>query len=42
MSMVSGVVGGVDTHADVLVAAALDMNGGVLGIEVTSCDVVYG
>jgi transposase len=33
MSMVSGVVGGVDTHADVLVAAALDMNGGVLGIE---------
>ena len=33
MSMVSGVVGGVDTHADVHVAAAVDRNGGVLGIE---------
>ena len=33
MSMVSGVVGGVDTHADVSVAAALDANGAVLGIE---------
>jgi len=33
MSMVSGVVGGVDTHADVQVAAAVDRNGGVLGIE---------
>ncbi len=33
MSMVSGVVGGVDTHADVHVAAAIDANGGVLGIE---------
>ena len=33
MSMVSGVVGGVDTHADVHVAAAIDGNGGVLGIE---------
>ena len=33
MSMVSGVVGGVDTHADVHVAAALDQNGGLLGIE---------
>jgi len=33
MSMVSGVVGGVDTHADVHVAAAIDSNGGVLGIE---------
>ena len=33
MSMVSGVVGGVDTHADVHVAAALDENGGLLGIE---------
>ena len=33
MSMVSGVVGGVDTHADVHVAAALDLNGAVLGIE---------
>ncbi len=31
--MVSGVVGGVDTHADVHVAAALDENGAVLGIE---------
>ena len=33
MLMVSGVVGGVDTHADVHVAAAIDSNGGVLGIE---------
>lgn len=33
MSMISGVIGGVDTHADVHVAAALDMNGGLLGIE---------
>ncbi len=33
MSMVSGVVGGVDTHADVHVATAVDMNGGVLGVE---------
>lgn len=33
MSMVSGVVGGVDTHADVHVAAAIDTNGGLLGIE---------
>jgi hypothetical protein len=33
MSMVSGVIGGVDTHADVHVAAAIDTNGGVLGIE---------
>jgi transposase len=33
MLMVSGVVGGVDTHADVHVAAALDENGGLLGIE---------
>ncbi len=32
MSMVS-VTGGVDTHADVHVAAAVDHNGGVLGIE---------
>ncbi len=31
--MVSGVIGGVDTHADVHVAAALDTNGAVLGIE---------
>ncbi len=33
MSMVSSVVGGVDTHADVHVAAAIDSNGGVLGVE---------
>ena len=33
MSMVSGVVGGVDTHADVHVAAAIDENGGGLGVE---------
>ena len=33
MLMVSGVVGGVDTHADVHVAAAVDANGGLLGIE---------
>ena len=33
MSMVSGVFGGVDTHADVHVAAAIDENGGMLGIE---------
>ncbi|MGB5187948.1 MAG: IS110 family transposase, partial [Acidimicrobiia bacterium] len=32
MSMVSSVVGGVDTHADVHVAAAIDTNGGMLGI----------
>jgi transposase len=32
MSIV-GVTGGVDTHADVHVAAAVDDNGGVLGIE---------
>jgi transposase len=33
MSIVSGVIGGVDTHADVHVAAAIDKNGGLLGIE---------
>jgi len=33
MSMVRSVVGGVDTHADVHVAAAIDSNGAVLGIE---------
>ncbi len=32
MSIV-GVTGGVDTHADTHVAAAIDHNGGVLGIE---------
>jgi transposase len=31
--MVSGVFGGVDTHADVHVAAAIDEDGAVLGIE---------
>ena len=31
--MVSGVIGGVDTHADVHVAAALDENGRWLGVE---------
>jgi hypothetical protein len=34
MSMVSGVIGGVDTHANVHVAAAIDLNGGVLGVRV--------
>ena len=33
MLMVKSVVGGVDTHADAHVAAALDSNGGVLGVE---------
>ncbi len=33
MSMVRTVVGGVDTHADFHVAAAIDSNGGVLGVE---------
>jgi transposase len=33
MSMVRSVVGGVDTHADAHVAAAIDSNGGMLGIE---------
>jgi transposase len=33
MSMVRNVVGGVDTHADFHVAAAVDSNGGVLGVE---------
>jgi len=38
MSMVRNVVGGVDTHADVHVAAAVDGNGGVLGIEAFPAD----
>jgi transposase len=43
MSMVSGVIGGVDTHADVHVSAAVDMNGGVLGIESFPADTAgYG
>jgi len=33
MLMVRSVVGGVDTHADTHVAAAVDGNGGLLGIE---------
>ena len=33
MSMVRMIVGGVDTHADSHVAAAVDANGGVVGIE---------
>jgi transposase len=33
MSMVRMIVGGVDTHADTHVAAAVDTNGGILGIE---------
>ena len=33
MLMVKSVVGGVDTHADAHVAAVLDSNGGVLGVE---------
>jgi transposase len=33
MVMVLNVVGGVDTHADTHVAAAIDRNGGVIGIE---------
>lgn len=36
--MVRTVIGGVDTHADVHVAAAIDGNGGVLGIESFSAD----
>ncbi len=38
MSMVRSVVGGVDTHADVHVAAAVDHNGGLLGIESFDAD----
>ena len=38
MSMVSGVIGGVDTHADAHVAAAIDTNGGVLGVASFSVD----
>jgi transposase len=33
MSMVRMIVGGVDTHADTHVAAVIDANGGILGIE---------
>jgi transposase len=38
MLMVRTVIGGVDTHADVHVAAAVDGNGGVLGIEAFPAD----
>ena len=38
MSMVRSVVGGVDTHADVHVAAAVDHNGGLLGVEAFPAD----
>ena len=33
-----GVTGGVDTHADVHVAAAIDHNGGLLGVESFTAD----
>ena len=39
MSMVSGVYGGVDTHADVHVAAAIDSNGALLGVESFPTDI---
>ena len=38
MSRVLNVVGGVDTHADFHVAAAVDHNGGVLGVESFGAD----
>ena len=38
MAMVRNVVGGVDTHADFHVAAAIDHNGGVLGVESFGAD----
>ena len=40
MSMVRSVVGGVDTHADFHVAAAVDHNGGLLGVESFGADEV--
>ena len=40
MSMVRNVVGGVDTHADFHVAAVVDHNGGLLGIESFGADEV--
>ena len=39
MSMVRNVVGGVDTHADSHVAAAVDSNGGLLGVEAFPAEV---
>ena len=38
MSMVRNVVGGVDTHAGFHVAAAIDGNGGLLGVEAFPAD----
>lgn len=38
MSMVRGVVGGVDTHADFHVVTAIDGNGGLLGVEAFPAD----
>ncbi len=38
MSMVRSIIGGVDTHADTHVAAAVDCNGGVLGVESFGAD----
>ncbi len=38
MSMVRMIVGGVDTHADTHVAAVVDTNGGLLGIEAFPAD----
>ncbi len=38
MSMVRRIVGGVDTHADAHVAAAIDANGGLLGVESFTAD----
>ena len=38
MSIVRNVVGGVDTHADTHVAAAIDSNGGLLGVEAFPAD----
>jgi len=39
MSIV-GITGGVDTHADVHVAAAVDHNGGLLGVESFRADLI--
>ena len=38
MLMVRNVVGGVDTHADMHVAAVIDSNGGLLGVEAFPAD----
>ena len=38
MSMVRMIVGGVDTHADSHVAAVIDANGGILGVESVPTD----